>query len=58
LDAVSLRVRTVDRVTRCLILAAYGIRTTGQRELIDSRVVRVVTAWRTPALADAICDRI
>jgi putative transposase len=40
LDAVSLRVRTVGHVKRRLVLVAYGIRPTGQRELLDYRVVR------------------
>jgi putative transposase len=47
LDAVSLRVRTVDHVKRRLILVAYGIRATGQRELLEYRVVRseTQTTW-------------
>ena len=43
LDAVSLRVRSVTQPKRRLILVAYGIRPTGQRELIDFRVVRYET---------------
>ncbi|HLJ59110.1 MAG TPA: IS256 family transposase [bacterium] len=43
LDAVSLRVKSVAQTKRRLILVAYGIRSTGQRELIDFRVVRYET---------------
>jgi transposase-like protein len=40
LDALSLRVKTPDGAKRRLILVAYGITTTGRRELIDYRLVR------------------
>src|SRR3989442_1252511 len=40
LDAVSLRVKTPDGTRRRLVLVAYGITTTGQRELLDYRLVR------------------
>ncbi len=40
LDAVSLRVKTPDGTRRRLVLVAYGVTTTGQRELLDYRLVR------------------
>ncbi len=40
LDAISLRVKTPDGTRRRLVLVAYGITTTGQRELLDYRLVR------------------
>jgi transposase-like protein len=43
LDAVSLRVKGIEGSKRRLILVAYGIRPTGQRELIDFRLVRYET---------------
>ncbi len=40
LDGVSLRVKTPDGMRRRLVLVAYGVTTTGQRELLDYRLVR------------------
>lgn len=40
LDAVSLRVKTPDGTRRRLVLVAYGVTTSGQRELLDYRLVR------------------
>ncbi len=40
LDGVSLRVKTPDGTRRRLVLVAYGVTTTGQRELLDYRLVR------------------
>lgn len=40
LDAVSLRVKTPDGTRRRSALVAYGLTATGQRELIDYRLVR------------------
>jgi hypothetical protein len=47
LDAVSLRVKTPDGTRRRLVLVAQGITPTGQRELIDYRLVRTESqdAW-------------
>ena len=47
LDAVSLRVKTPDGTRRRLVLVAYGLTHTGQRELIDYRLVRMESqnAW-------------
>lgn len=47
LDAVSLRVKTPDGTRRRLVLVAYGITHTGQRELIDYRLARTENqnAW-------------
>jgi transposase-like protein len=47
LDAVSLRVKTPDGTRRRLVLVAQGITPTGQRELIDFRLVRIESqdAW-------------
>jgi len=43
LDAVSLRVKGVDGSKRRLVLVAYGLRATGQRDLIDFRLARYET---------------
>jgi len=43
LDAVSLRVKGLAGSKRRLILVAYGIRPTGQRDLIDFRLARYET---------------
>jgi len=40
LDGVSVRIRLVGKVQRCLALCAYGITRQGQRELIDFQVVK------------------
>jgi transposase-like protein len=40
LDALTLRVKTPDGTKRRLILVAYGLTTTGRRELIDYRLAR------------------
>ncbi len=47
LDGLSLRVKTPDGSRRRLILVAYGITHTGQRELLDYRLVRTESqgAW-------------
>jgi putative transposase len=43
LDAVSLRVKGVDGSKRRLVLVAYGLRATGQRDLLDFRLARYET---------------
>jgi putative transposase len=40
LDGVSVRIRLVGKVQRRMALCAYGITTTGQRELIDFQIVK------------------
>ncbi len=47
LDGLALRVKTPDGTRRRLILVAFGITTTGQRHLIDYRLVRTESqgAW-------------
>jgi len=42
-DGVSVRIRLVGKVQRRLALCAYGITTTGQRELIDFLLVKAET---------------
>lgn len=41
LDGVSVRIRLVGKVQRRMVLCAYGITVTGQRELIDFQIVKV-----------------
>jgi putative transposase len=41
LDGVSVRIRLVGKVQRRMVLCAYGISRSGQRELIDFRIVKV-----------------